>query len=90
MKQKDWVKIFKAFGNEKRLNILKLLWPDGELPVVEIGHKIRLSIKSTSKHLALLKNVGLIEGEGKKNSVYYRINPDLSYDIKNTLKDAMR
>jgi len=89
MKQKDWVKIFKALGNENRLKILKLLRENTELPVMEIADRIHLSIKSTSKHLVLLKNVGFLESGGKKKSVYYSLNPDLSQEIKVLLKAVL-
>lgn len=90
MKQKDWVKIFKALGNENRLKIIRLLWQKKELPVGEIADTIHLSVKSTSKHIAILKNIGFFEGEGKQNSVYYSLNPDIHRTIKEILVRAMR
>jgi ArsR family transcriptional regulator len=85
MKQKEWVKIFKALSNENRLKILAFLWPNKELSVADIAGRIRLSLKSTSKHLVLLKNVGFLQSEGKAKSVYYSINPDLSKEITSFL-----
>lgn len=78
---KDWTKIFKGFGNENRLKILKILYPANELPVSEISAKIKLSLKSTSKHLIQLSQLNILESEGKKGQVYYQINPGLDSKI---------
>lgn len=78
---KDWTKIFKGFGNENRLKIIKILYSRKELSVSEIAAKIRLSLKSTSKHLIQLSQLGILQSEGKRGQVYYQLNPILDSKI---------
>lgn len=66
-------RLFKALGNEKRLEILQLLSKKKEMSVEEIADKINLSFKSTSKHLILLEQLDLLERQKKGASVYYQI-----------------
>lgn len=54
-------KQLKALANEKRLKALAYLKKEKKAPVQEIADKIDLSIKSTSKHLAVLKSVDLLK-----------------------------
>ena len=86
MNIKLWVKIFKALGNEGRLKILKLLFDGKERTVTEIKDEIGISLKSTSKHLVSLDNLGFLESSGKKGGVWYKI--DLSAFPK--VKDILR
>ena len=71
---KYWVKIFKALGNEGRLKILKMLLGGKEYTVSEIAKNINISLKSTSKHLIALCNLGFLENTGKQGRVYYKID----------------
>ncbi|KKU58244.1 MAG: Arsenical resistance operon repressor [Parcubacteria group bacterium GW2011_GWA2_47_12] len=71
---KYWVKIFKALGNEGRLKILKMLFGGKEYTVSEIAKEIEISLKSTSKHLIGLCNLGFLESTGKMGRVYYKID----------------
>lgn len=70
-------KIFRAFGNERRLKILKLLLEEGSSDVSEISEQINLSIKSTSKHLIQLDHLGLIKRERKYNHSFYEIESEV-------------
>lgn len=87
MNEGELSKIFKVFGNQRRIKILKLLKSNKELSVGEIARLIRLSVKSTSKHLSILLNIGLLENEGKKKSVYYRLNSKLKGFLSLTLRN---
>ena len=78
---KEWTKIFKGFGNENRLKIIKILYSAKELPVNEIAAKIQLSLKSTSKHLIQFSQLNILESEGKKGQVYYRLNSGIEPKI---------
>lgn len=55
-------KQLKALANQKRLMILKFLKKEKKASVWEIADKIDLSIKSTSRHLAILRSVDLVKG----------------------------
>ena len=55
----------KGFSNKKRIEILFLLEQEPELSVSKISKNIKLSFKSTSKHLLKMMSSGLIM---KRNS----------------------
>jgi len=84
------LKVFKAVANQRRLNILRLLMREGELPVSVVSKKISISFTSTSKHLLKLENVGLIRRRETKNWVYYSINPDRKYKYRDILFKFLR
>jgi len=73
------VKVFKALANQKRLNILRLLMREGELPVSVIAKRLRISFTSASKNLLKLENVGLIKRREDSIWIYYEINRDRTY-----------
>ena len=83
---KYWVKIFKALGNEGRLRILKMLFRGEEYTVSEIASEIKISLKSTSKHLISLCNMGFLESTGKMGRVYYKIDLSEFPKIREILK----
>ena len=60
---KRWVNIFKALGNINRIKIIEMLSSGQNLSVTDISNKIKISIKSTSRHLMILRNLELLEGE---------------------------
>ncbi len=72
MKIDNAEKIFKALGNETRLEILILL-KDKRLCVNALVADLKVSQPSVSQHLSVLKNAGLIEGEKIKNKVHYSL-----------------
>jgi DNA-binding transcriptional ArsR family regulator len=79
---KRWTLIFKALSNINRLKIIKLLVKKRQLNVGEIAHEINISLNATSKHLIILSSLDILESEGKKGHVFYRLNPDLPQDLK--------
>lgn len=68
---KDLEKILKALANKRRLAMLKYLKINKEAPVGEIAHEIGLSFKATSKHLAILTAVDIVEKEQRSLQVFY-------------------
>ena len=56
-------KILKALANRRRLAILAHIQRNGTSHVGDIAEAIRLSFKSTSKHLAVLFAAGILERE---------------------------
>lgn len=78
---KELEKSLKALANRRRLMIIKLL-SRHEASVGEIAASLRLSIRSTSKHLAILAHADILEREQKSLNVYYRMAPTLKPFIK--------
>ena len=70
-------KILKALANRRRLTILKYLKENREASVGEISGEIKLSFKSTSKHLAILAETDIVERDQRSLQMFYRIAPSL-------------
>lgn len=66
-------RVLKALANRRRLAIAQLLKRHHELSVGEIAEKIRLSIKSTSRHLRVLAAADLVEKDQRGLQVFYRL-----------------
>lgn len=86
MDLKNLEKINKAIGNNKRLLILQLLKNGKRKSVSWIAEKLKLSIKSTSKHLLILKNVNLLDSEQESLVVFYFLNKETPGFVKELLK----
>ena len=70
---KDLEKILKALANRRRLAIIKYLKNNREAPVGEIAGAIRLSFRSTSKHLGILSAADIIDKEQRNLQIFYRL-----------------
>ena len=66
---------FLAVAEPKRRKILELLAPK-ELSVNEIVELLRLPQPTVSKHLAVLKKVGLVSERRAGRQRLYRVNPE--------------
>lgn len=71
-------KILKALANRRRLEIIKYIKEKKEANVGDIARHIKLSFKSTSRHLAILSGVDLLEKEQRNVSVFYSLAPKLA------------
>ena len=83
---KRWVNIFKALGNINRLKIIKMLVSGKSMTVTKISEEIGVSLKSTSRHLFILKNLELLDSEGKNGHVFYSMNKNAPSDFKQAIK----
>ncbi|MEK7120087.1 MAG: metalloregulator ArsR/SmtB family transcription factor [Patescibacteria group bacterium] len=75
MKQLE--RIFKGLANRRRLAIIKILLKRKVMTVAEIAGEINLSFTSTSKHLAILRQLDIVDCQQKSLSVYYSISKSL-------------
>ncbi|MGD9639043.1 MAG: ArsR/SmtB family transcription factor [Alphaproteobacteria bacterium] len=78
--------LIKALDNEKRLMILCMLCSK-EMTVSEMAEASGLSLSPMSQHLAVLKNLDLVEYEKNGLNVIYRLKGDNIRDIIKTLKN---
>ncbi|HHB76041.1 MAG TPA: ArsR family transcriptional regulator [Desulfobulbus sp.] len=69
---KETVQIFKALSEEIRLRILALLF-HGELCVCDLMEVLEIPQSTISRHLAYLRNAGLVTGERRGKWMYYRL-----------------
>ena len=67
-KERELERIFKALANRRRLSILSFLRKKKQANVGEIAGAIKLSFKSTSKHLNILISCGILDKE--QNNLY--------------------
>ena len=68
---------FAALANDTRLRSLILLSRQPELCVCELTHALGLSQPHISRHLAQLREAGLVSDRREGVWVYYRINREL-------------
>ena len=66
--------LLKALGNEQRLHILCNLL-DGPLSVGELNQRLELSQSALSQHLALLREMELVETRREAQTIFYSL-PD--------------
>lgn len=71
----DGAELFKALGHPARLAIIKILVNTPNCINSEIVEEIPLAQPTISKHLAELKNAGLIQGTIVGKNICYCINP---------------
>lgn len=82
------VKLFKALGDPTRLCIINLL-SEGELCVCEIIPKTGKSQPTTSAHLKILYEAGLVRSRKEGLSVYYRLSEPGIMDLIKKGKDMV-
>lgn len=72
---KELERIIKALANKRRLAMLRHLKykKEKEATVGDISETVRLSFKSTSRHLSILFAADILEKEQRVLAVYYRI-----------------
>lgn len=73
----DAERLFSSLSNEIRLRCLMLLQTQGELCVCELTHALELSQPMISRHLALLREDGLVSDRRAGQWIYYAINKQL-------------
>ena len=66
-------KVFKAMAHPTRLFILHELARAGEKCVCELTEMIGVDMSTVSRHLAVLKGVGIVQDEKRGSMVYYRL-----------------
>ncbi len=69
--------LFRGLSDATRLRCLLLLRAEGRLCVCELVHALELSQPRISRHLAQLRDMGIVECERHGQWVYYGLHPDL-------------
>ena len=82
MKEKELERALKAVANKRRLVIIRLIKKKFELPVGEIARSIKLSYRSTSKHLSVLSGADILEKEQRSLQMFYKINKEIPNPIR--------
>ena len=69
--------LFKMLADSTRLRCLMLMQAEGELCVCELTHALNLSQPKISRHLAHLREAGVLIARRNGTWMNYRINPEL-------------
>ncbi|RME32522.1 MAG: ArsR family transcriptional regulator [Gammaproteobacteria bacterium] len=73
----DATRFFSILGHPVRLRALVLLQREGELCVCELTHALGLLQPVVSRHLALLREAGLVDAHREGQWMHYRLAPGL-------------
>ncbi len=82
-------KIIKAMAHPARLFILDELSKSGQRCVCELTEMIGTDMSTVSRHLAVLKNAGLVEDEKRGQMVYYRLRVKCILDFFDCVESVM-
>ncbi|MDN5331079.1 MAG: hypothetical protein PWP45_304 [Tepidanaerobacteraceae bacterium] len=85
-----YASIFKALAHPTRLKIIELLATHGEMCVCNIGEKLNIDQPSVSKHLSVLKNVGIIESKKQGLTVNYKIRMPCIVDFLRCANEVIK
>ena len=72
-KYESRAKIIKAMAHPTRLFIVDELAKNGERCVCELTEMVGADMSTVSRHLAMLKNAGIIEDQKRGQQVYYSL-----------------
>ena len=87
---KRWVIIFRVLANINRLKIIKMLSDGRRMSVGDIADNLKISFKATSNHLAILKNLDVLEAQGEAGHVFYSLNSQMPSDFRNILNFPLK
>lgn len=73
----DGQQFFETLADGTRRRILALLLNVGEACVCEIFRRLELSQPKVSRHLAVMREAGILAARREKNWVHYRLHPQL-------------
>jgi ArsR family transcriptional regulator len=81
---------FPTLADPTRLRCLLLLASEGELCVCELTHALDESQPKISRHLATLREAGIVSDRREGLWIHYRINPELPVWAREILNTASR
>ncbi len=70
-------KLIQAFSDQTRLRSILLLQQEGELCVCELMYGLDVIQPKISRHLALLRDLGLVSSRRQGQWIYYKLQMDL-------------
>ena len=69
--------LFHLLSDDTRLRSLLLMQSEGELCVCELMHALNTIQPKISRHLALLRDAGVVSSRRQGQWVYYQLDPEL-------------
>lgn len=86
MSNRNLEKLLKAVASKRRLAILEFLIKSKEANVGTIAEHIKLSFKSTSRHLSILAAANLLDKDQRGLEIFYSISNDMPDVIKQIMR----
>lgn len=86
MNHKRWTIVFRALANPNRLKIIEMLSRGRKMNVSDIAEALEISFNATSNHLILLKNLDVLDAQGKDGHVFYSLHPQLPKDFQKIIE----
>ncbi|WP_322521682.1 metalloregulator ArsR/SmtB family transcription factor [Guyparkeria halophila] len=83
------IELFSVLSHPTRLRLALLMAEQGTLCVCELQHAVDEDQPRVSRHLANLRQAGVIEGERRAQWVDYRLSPDLPGWAHTILDEAL-
>jgi ArsR family transcriptional regulator len=84
----DPATVFKALGDELRLAALMLIREQKKLCVCELTEALEIPQPKASRHLATLREAGLLDTERQGQWIYYSLNPRLPHWLLRVLDET--
>lgn len=78
-----------ALAHPTRLKLIELMRKD-ELPVGALCRRLQLGQSSVSKHLAILRQVGLVQTRQQGTTVFYRIQDRSIFEVLRPVSVILR
>ncbi len=78
--------VFKCLADDTRARMALLIDREQELCVCELTCAMDEAQPKISRHLALLRNAGILADRRQGQWVYYRLHPELPYWVKQVLE----
>ena len=82
--------LFNLLSDSTRLRCLALIHAENEVCVCEMTYALEESQPKISRHLALMRDAGLVVARREGTWMHYRIDPDLPSWARETLKQALQ
>jgi len=89
MTNSDIAKVFKAFSDERRIEILKEL-SDGEKCACNLLEKLEIGQSTLSHHMKILCDAGIVIGRKEGKWTHYSILPEGIETTKEILKKVTK
>ena len=83
-------RIIKAMAHPTRLFIVDKLAQSGEQCVCELTDMVGVDMSTVSRHLAMLKNAGIIEDEKRGQQVYYSLRVQCIMNFFECVESVMK
>ena len=82
-------RLFHLLSDETRLRCLLLMAREGELCVCELTHATGVAQPKVSRHLALLREAGLVRDRREGLWIHYCLHPELPAWVRDVLKATL-